>query len=106
MSKSILWPIVALVAIGSTAATIMALAHVDQSIIALVLVGLIAPVLAALVTGRQEATTASVQAVQQQTNGNTGRLLDLVEKLGGQLAASTPPTSTPAAAQSDEQQAA
>ncbi|HWB38555.1 MAG TPA: hypothetical protein VHA75_21255 [Rugosimonospora sp.] len=100
MNPRFVWPSVALAAVGAVVACVMALARVDTAVIVTVLSLLITPVLGALLVGQVSELKASTAQVVTQTNGNLGRLLDLVEKQSGQLAAAPP------AAPVDEQRAA
>lgn len=91
MNPKLVWPVVVLVGIGMTAATVMALAGVGPGTIAGVMSMLVLPVLAAMLAAKQAETGAVVQQVKEQTNGNIGRLIDLIERQGVKLAESTPP---------------
>ena len=91
MNERLVWQVVILVGIGAAAATIMALAHVDQAVIITVLTLLVVPVLAAMISAKQAETGAAVQQVKEQTNGNFTRLMEMLERANNQLAVSTPP---------------
>lgn len=90
MNPKNVWPtiVLALGAMGMTGG--MAIAHVDRDLILLCVVSFIAPVLAALTVGQAAENRAATQAVQQTVNGNTSRLMDIIDRLGSALAASTP----------------
>jgi hypothetical protein len=90
MNQHLVWPGVVLVGIGAACATIMALAHVDPSVIITVLTLLVVPVLAAMISAKQAETGATVQAVKEQTNGNTTALLQIIREQSNQLAAAAP----------------
>lgn len=85
------WPAVALAGMDIIAVSIMAAFRVDVAIIAGVATGPAMLVLAALVSAQNASTQATVQAVQQQTNGNLSRMLDILEAQGNKLAAMHPP---------------
>jgi hypothetical protein len=85
-----IWPAIVLALGGMLIVGAMAIAHVDRDLILLCVTSFIAPVLGGLLVGQIAENRAATQAVQQQTNGNQTRLMDIIERLGDKLALSTP----------------
>ncbi len=86
------WPAV-VVALGAMAICgAMAIAGVDRDTVMWAGTAFVPAVLAALLVGPLAENRAATQAVQQQTNGNTSTLVDLVRELTHIIAASQPPT--------------
>lgn len=84
------WPAVVLASGGMVVVGIMAALHISTDTIALVSGSMVVPVLAALLAAQGAENRSAVQAVQQQTNGNQTRLLDILEAQGKLLAAMPP----------------
>lgn len=89
------WPSVIIAAVGAAVAGTMAISRVPQDTIVLIMSILVVPVISALIGGQLGETKSSVNAIQQQTNGNMGRLLGILESQSNMLAQMTPlPTAT------------
>lgn len=95
MNSRNVWPTVVLAIASALIVAGMAIAKVDKDTISLVAGVLILPVLAALLAAQGASNASAIQSVQQQTNGNQARMLDVVERLGHLLAAATPPAPAP-----------
>jgi hypothetical protein len=106
MNPRFIWPAVVLAGIGALTAAVMALAHVDPVVIVTILSLLVTPVLGAFLAQQLGEIKAAGAQVIQQTNGNIGRLVDLVERQGQMLAASKAPDPVPVAPLLEERQAA
>ena len=91
MNPRNVWPTVTTALGGMALVGLMAIFKVDKDVIVLIAGLTIVPVLAALVAGQGATTAANVQAVQQQTNGNTTKLMEMVEAQGKMLAQMHPP---------------
>ena len=105
MNPKNVWPAVTLASVGMAVVGLMAFLKVDKDTIYLISGTFALPVLAALLAAQQAGTNAKVESVQQQTNGNTSRLVDIVEAQGKLLAqmhmpigVTPPPGPTPPAA--------
>jgi hypothetical protein len=92
-----IWPAIVLALGGMAAVGGMAVMHVDRDLILLCIASFVTPVLGGLLVGQIAENRAATQAVQQQTNGNQSRMMDILERFGDKLAASTPapPTAIP-----------
>lgn len=102
MNPKSVWPLAAIIVAGMLAVTLMVLFHADAALILTVATIMLITVPSTFLAGQQGQTQAAVQAVQQQTNGNQGRLVDILEAQGKMLAAMHPPSAglsapTPAA---------
>jgi ABC-type transport system involved in cytochrome bd biosynthesis fused ATPase/permease subunit len=95
MNPRNVWPAVALAGIGAVVACVMAIARVDTTVIVTVLSLLITPVLGALILGQVAELKSTSQHQLQQTNGNTTRMLDILEGQSQLLAAATPAAEPP-----------
>lgn len=94
------WPLVALVGIVLAAVSAMLYLGVPEATIT-TLVGLVVvPALAAFGASQLAGAREQIGQVQQQTNGNLSRLVDLVEKQG-QIIASLPALPGPSVPQQD-----
>lgn len=93
------WPVVVLAAVAMVVAGVLAFAKVDKEVLLLILTATATPVLGALISMQMGETKGTVQAVQQQTNGNTTRMLEIMDRQSRDLAAAHPPATpaTPAA---------
>ena len=69
----------------------MAVAHVDSGVIVTILALLLIPVLGAFIGQQLGKIEANGTQVIQQTNGNLSRMLDVLERQGQMLAASSSP---------------
>ena len=87
MNPRNVWPAIVLVIGGLATIGIMAIFKVDKDLIVTVAVPMILMVLGALLAAQGASTQATMQAVQQQTNGHQGELVQLIRDLGVQLAA-------------------
>lgn len=92
------WPAVVLATVAALIVGGMAIAKVDKDTILLVTGVLLVPVLTGLLAAQGAANASAVQSVQQQTNGNTSRMIDALERLGHRLgdAPATPLPAEPA----------
>lgn len=95
MNARNVWPAVVLAGGAMVVVAVMAIAGVDKDTIMLMISLLVVPVLGALLAGQLVENRAATQAVQQQTNGNQSRLLDILEAQGKLLAQSTAPAAAP-----------
>lgn len=86
MNPRFVWPVVILALGGLGTIGAMAVLHVDKDLIITVAFPLMMMVLGALLAAQNAGTQASVQAVQQQTNGHQGDLVQLIRDQGQQLA--------------------
>lgn len=77
------WPAIVLAAIAIVCVTILAALRVDTTVIVSTIGVVAVPVIGALIYG-------ATQEIKVQTNGNTSRLVELIEKQSAQLAAMTP----------------
>lgn len=95
MNARLAWPAVSLAAAGMASVAVMAIAHVDTQVILLCVMGLIGPVLTAMVAAQVSEVKSQTETVERQTNGNSAALLDMVRRQSELLAASTPPAEPP-----------
>lgn len=93
------WPAVIVAGVAMIVAAVMAILHVDKEVIMLIMSLSAVPVIGSLISAQQGQTQGAVQALQVQTNGNTSKMLDLLDRQGQLLAAQYPTaaTRTPAA---------
>lgn len=96
MNPKNVWPTVTMAIAAAVIVGAMAVAKVDKDIILLVVGVLLVPVITGLLAAQGAANATAIQAVREQTNGNTSRLLDLVQEIAHLLAAApaTVPPST------------
>lgn len=92
MNKEMRWPLVAVLALALLAVAGMLWMKVPETTITAVVGLVVVPVLAAFGASHLAGTREAVQTVQQQTNGNTTRLLDIIAEQGRIIAASYPAT--------------
>lgn len=90
MNKEYRWPLVAVLAVALVGVVGMLYIGVPESTVITVVGLVITPILAAFGASHLAGTREAVATVQQQTNGNTSRLLDIVAEQSRQLAASNP----------------
>ena len=91
MNPRNVWPAVVLAGTAMVVVGVMAFLKVDKDTIFLVSGTFVVPVLAALLAAQVAETKAATQAVQQQTNGNTTKLMEMIEAQGKMLAQMHPP---------------
>lgn len=97
MNPRNVWPAVVLALGGMLIIGGMAVLKVDRDLILLCIVSFMVPVGTALTAGQAAENRAATAAVQQTVNGNTTRLMDIIDRFGAALAAATPATAEPAA---------
>ena len=86
MNPRNVWPAVILALGGLATIGMMAVLNVEKDLIVTVAFPLIMMVLGALLAAQNASTQATMQAVQQQTNGHQGDLVQLIRDQGAQLA--------------------
>lgn len=96
MSGKNAWPVVVIVTVAVVSAGLMAVLGVPRELIMLVLGAVVTPVILALVSAQNAQTAEKVGQVQQQTNGNQTKMMEIIEAQGRLLAASTPQIPAPA----------
>lgn len=102
MNPRFVWPAVALAGLGMVVAAAMAMARVPADTIVLIVSIMVTPVLTAFIAGQIAEVRGTTQQVQQQTNGNVTRMLDIMESQSRMLHLSAPgDASAPEAKQED-----
>lgn len=87
--RSLTWPFAAVVIAFLTAITIIAVLGKDIAVFATVGLGVLGAM--GLLVKQQTEVRERTDAVQQQTNGNMSRLLEMIERQNQMLAQMTPP---------------
>lgn len=96
MNQRLAWPAVAVTVAAVAAVCVMAIANVDRETILLCILGLVGPVLTAMLAAQVSGVHQTAQVVERQTNGTAAELLAIVRRQAELLAASTPPARPPA----------
>jgi hypothetical protein len=97
MNPRNVWPAVVLALGAALIVGTLAVLKVDKDTMTLVTMGLIMPVLGALLAAQLAENRAATQQLQQQTNGHQTEMLNLIKTQGETLARMQPPAIEPPA---------